>query len=140
MTDDNGPALAETRAKHTPGPWTCKDVVGAGLQIWASVNLGKTMYSEGLQPIYRIGIKPQLVVGDDGIAAAQMCYEDWRQFPSVNFTEMQKANARLIAASPELLGMVKSLLMCVSAHGLEPFCNATATAARELIAKAEGTI
>ena len=103
--------------KHTSGPWEAKKVSGAGLQIWATVDLGPSEHEGAdrvsgplLQPIYRVEIKPSLVVGDDGKAYAMLSYEDWRQFPSIRFKEMQEANARLIAAAPDLLSALEELV------------------------------
>ena len=96
-------------SKHTEGPWELRDVVGSGLEIWARVDLGKSRCEQTdlatgpyLQPIYEVSIEPQLRVGKDGTVEAHICYESWRQFPSINFQEMQRANAKLITASPEM--------------------------------------
>jgi len=97
--------------KHTPGPWEAKDVPAAGIEIFAKVDIGKEDMSSGvLQPIYNVSLKPSLQVGENGIVNLMISYESWRQFPSINFQEMQRANARLIAAAPELLETCKQIL------------------------------
>jgi len=121
--------------KHTPGPWEVRDVAGAGLQVWGNVDLGGDEFREGLQPIYVVHVRPQLMVGNDGKAHAQICYEDWRQFPSLDWNEMQAANARLIAAAPDLLEACKAMLGHVG--GSVDFCDAMAMI-RAAISKAEG--
>lgn len=103
-------------SKHTPGPWKVEDHAGVGLEIFATVNLGPEQCEASasttpsgplLQPIYNVPLRPEIKVGDDGIAYVKLAYEDWRQFPSIAFKKMQKANAYLIAAAPELLELIQ---------------------------------
>jgi hypothetical protein len=98
-----------SEAKHTPGPWMAEDQPGSGICIKAKVDLGKDNYDGGLQTIYHVPIKPCLFICDDGGVMAQLSYEGWRQFPSKNFQEMQRANALLIASAPDLLDTVHDL-------------------------------
>lgn len=107
--------MSDTAAqpRFTPGPWEARDEKGAGLQILAVADIGSSLDSAGsrqvLQPLYKVSIKPTLSVGDDGRVHMLLSYEDWRQFPTVNFKEMQRANARLIASAPELFEALSAL-------------------------------
>ncbi len=87
--------------KYTKGKWTIKNIPSHGLEIYAEVNMGTDEHGGVLQPIYNVDIKPHLKVGEDGKAFLMIAYESWRQFPSINFQEMQEANAQLIAAAPD---------------------------------------
>ena len=95
--------------KHTPGPWQTRENVGAGIEILADVEVGGTPTGENIQPIYQVDVRPMLSVGEDGRVTAMLTYESWRQFPSVDFQAMQRANARLIASAPDLLAVLRSL-------------------------------
>ena len=89
---------------HTKGQWEIQNIPSHGLEICAKVDIGKEDMSGGvLQPIYAVSLKPSLSVDDNGAVTMMVCYESWRQFPSINFKEMQEDNAHLIAAAPELL-------------------------------------
>ena len=124
-------------SEHTPGPWTIRGIQSSGLSIMAHVEIGKEDMSGGqLQPIYEVSIKPHLQIGDDGRVHMDLTYESWRQFPSIDFQEMQKANARLIAASPDLLAACRAALEdCQSDDWAESGLGKQLQAA---IAKAEG--
>lgn len=95
--------------KFTKGPWEAKDIPSAGWQIYAEVDLGKDERRGVIQPIYNVNVKPMLFVNNEGTVTAVIAYEDWRQFPSINFQEMQAANSRLIAAAPRLYNALKKL-------------------------------
>ena len=78
-------------AKHTPGPWRCRESVGAGIQLMGVIpfqaNCAEfTLGKDTEQPIF-------VLVG----------YEPWMQFPPKEWNEMQAANALLIEAAPKLL-------------------------------------
>ncbi len=83
--------------KRTPGPWAWKDVAGAGLEIYGPVHLAEGVVLPKGVPPERINIcgltHPQTI---------QIAYERWVQFAPEGWDEMQKANAALIAAAPEL--------------------------------------
>lgn len=96
--------------KITPGDWEFKDVAGVGFEIWASVNIGTDATGKNLQPIYEGRCAPTLHIKEDGSVIALIAYESWRQFPSVNFKEMQMANGIAIAALPDCLEALKDLL------------------------------
>lgn len=97
-------------SNFTKGQWTVKDVDSAGLEIFTEVNLWKDENGGVLQPIYNVGIRPSLMVDKNGKVTMMIAYESWRQFPSINFQEMQKANANLIAASPNMYKALKALV------------------------------
>lgn len=100
---------------HTPGPWQFRETKGAGIEIWAPVNLGPSIESSTgeligpvLQPVYEAFIKPRLTVEADGRVYCQISYESWRQFPTIKFDEMQRANGHLIACAPDLLDALET--------------------------------
>lgn len=95
--------IDEILEKATPGPWELRDLPSHGIEIWAPVNIGGKPGQETIQPIYDLSVKPQLRVLDDGTTEMIIAYESWRQFPSPNFQEMQKANARLIICAHSIL-------------------------------------
>lgn len=105
--------MPETKKKieHTPGPWEARFNSSQGWTIWASVNLGRDENNGVIQPIYEVGLKPQLMVNPNGTVSASLSYDSWRQFPSVKFDEMQAANASLISAAPDLLAACQSIAM-----------------------------
>ena len=102
--------MSET--KWTPGPWSYKDVAGAGLEIYGLVHLAKAVELPLGIPLVPINIggmtQPQNV---------QIAYERWVQFEPKGWHEMQEANIRLMAAAPVLYeALEKMLLSCPSEH------------------------
>lgn len=98
--------MEKTKVGHTPGPWSYKDTAGAGLEIFgyvgqmAAVELPFPLPPD--QPMMFLGLTlPQQV---------QIAYERWVQFEPNGWHEMQEANAKLIAAAPELLAACKAAL------------------------------
>ena len=103
---------AAPAAKHTPGPWTDKNRAYDGMIT---------------------GIDSE---DDDDIVIAK-CYDDTEGPNNISTAEM-KANARLIAAAPELLAALERVLEC---HRLKISLDTNAGAveqARAAIAKAKG--
>jgi hypothetical protein len=45
-----------------------------------------------------------------------IAYEQWVQFPSAEFSAMQQANGRLIAAAPALLDACKAFLQAIDSN------------------------
>lgn len=87
--------------KITPGKWETKErFKGSHIEIWSTVNLGLDENSMPPQPIYEVSIKPSFQMGEDGKVYLMISYESFRQFSSVNFKEMQRANSELIAHAP----------------------------------------
>ena len=143
---------------HTPGPWEVRPTRADTQEVFAAVNIGTDEEGGILQPIYDISLHPSLMVGrDDGLVYAMLTYESYRQFPSVDFKEMQRANARLIAAAPDLLEAAKAAVEYDKAirscaddpDKMSSHCTADGddldtlyfrwmTASRAAIAKAEG--
>lgn len=97
-------------SKHTPGPW-----------ISASTGSQMKSYSQPFGVI-RLNSR-QLVAG---------CFGDVE-----GGEDQAKANARLIALAPELLGHLKKVIANHSANSQTIFCG-TCSEARVLIQKAEG--
>lgn len=121
---------------HTKGKWEAKDIPSHGWEIFAEVNMGKDENGGVVQPIYNVDIKPYIRVGDDGIAYVMIAYESWRQFPSVNFKEMQEANAHLIAASPVMLQALVEVESYLENRHPESYRQLEIV--REALAKAKG--
>lgn len=84
-------------AKHTPGPWIAEDCIGAGWKIKGVI----PFEAECVE--YRMKAAEQMIF-------EMVAYERWVQFEPQNWKDMQAANARLIAAAPDLLEAVEKLL------------------------------
>lgn len=98
---------------HTPGPWE--------VDYHSTIGHIKALLNPG-------DFKTPTVARFDAELVAHSLSEEERY-----------ANAHLIAAAPELLGMVKSLLACLEQPGANGVDGGTTRAvARQLIAKAEG--
>lgn len=69
-------------AKHTPGPWEWENVPGAGIQVRGPYK-----------------------------GSTRLLFSDiWRQFAEREWDAEMEANARLIAAAPELLEALQGVL------------------------------
>ena len=125
--------------KHTRGPWEVRTRHEYAHEIFAAVNIGTDEEGGVLQPIYDISLRPSLMVGrEDGLVYAMLTYDSDRQFPSIDFREMQKANAYLIAAAPDLLEAAKLAFECVGYVTDGEQTRVVCEALRAAIAKAEG--
>lgn len=74
-------------SKHTPGPWAISNAYGGGTAIWISSKSGAPMVLQG----------------------AQCLRSDTAKYEQISVDQLQ-ANARLIAATPELLGALQVML------------------------------
>jgi len=102
--------------QHTPGPWKVKQSQGATLRLFGG---------------------PHIQAGRRTIA--------WPDFPSVSENDTSEANARLIAAAPDLLAALKALFQhCAMVHNKwgdndnQREADASIAYARLAITKAEG--
>jgi hypothetical protein len=118
---------------HTPGPWRAVDTPSVGWEIKAEVKGYR-----GTPTIWHGH-------GGGGDRSATLAYEPWVQFPPKELQEMFAANARLIAASPELLEALKKTWCAAISddHAIGDGSAAASTCtvcadARAAIAKAEG--
>ncbi len=131
--------MSTEKTLFTPGPWVLSENTNSGCAIEASVAIGVSRIEqeqaaqkgENIQPIYHVDIKPLLSVNEDGGVTVQLVYESWRQFPSVDFKKMQKANCDLMLQSPAMYKMLEKL----EKHHLDESC---ATAVHNLLAAARG--
>ena len=112
--------------KHTPGPWKWADNPGSGIEIYGKVPFKSDCAEFVLKADYQ-----------------RLFSAIWIQFEPREWTEMQIANARLIACAPELLQALESLVerfeKAVVLSGTDKeFARIATTAERALIAKARG--
>ncbi len=88
-------------AAHTPGPWTAKNISGAGWGVWADL---RPALGEKFSKDFPLN-------GSEALSTQkiQVAYETWVQFPSEAFNAMQSANMALMAAAPDLLEALKAV-------------------------------
>lgn len=128
-----------SNAKHTPGPWRIGGAHGECIQApMPSFNFIEFTTKPGYQTILdcresymTIGVQP------------------WIRFEPNAFSEMQEANARLIAAAPEMLAALEEATGMIASEWCRlPYdsthdcgdANCTATKFSRLIAKAKGGV
>jgi len=113
-------------SKHTPGPWSYKNTPSAGLEIYGDVGaLLDDAFADSLMIWGFTKQEPKFLIS----------FERWVQFPKSEWDEMQKANAHLVAAAPELLEALEEM---VSVAESQKWNNAEFHTARAVIAKANG--
>ena len=95
-------------AKHTPGPWSISPPMGTGIEPWFWVSASRTLHL-------------QVSACDDGYVLGE-----------------NEANARLIAAAPELLEDGQKLLNCLDGNATLSELNEAADKLKQTIAKARG--
>lgn len=119
-------ALAETKAIHTPGPWDVDDV-----RVFAPAFDSKVAVKDkdGKEVEHGQGMIALVYTPTAAVLSAGCSYD-----------EMHDANARLIAAAPELLTALRDLCDAIPDATVthDPPLEAWIKQAREVIAKAEG--
>ncbi len=115
--------------KGTPGPWAAENRPGAGWEVRGILPTGfqfdATYCKADGSAAFQIWVltSPQSIL---------ISCERWVQFETKSWEEMQEANARLIAASPDLLEACKAIIDHPLVHATDP----AAILARNAIAKA----
>ena len=82
------------KVKHTPGPWKVVNNESAGVQIHAKVEY-----------THRPGVYVPIFIAP------------WRQFTTKEYDEKELANARLVAAAPDMYKVLQKLTNLISEIG-----------------------
>ncbi len=85
---------------HTPGPWIAVNTPSVGWEIKAAVK-----GYDGTPTIWHGR-------GGGFGGGPTLAYEPWVQFPPKELQEMFAANARLIAAAPDMKEAIKKFISC----------------------------
>jgi hypothetical protein len=104
--------MNEVQHKHSPGPWTWRDAAGAGLQISATLPEGFKFDAthrgaDGKTSFMTWTLRESYTF--------QIADERWVQFTTGPWAEMQKANAALISAAPDMLASLRALIAVADA-------------------------
>lgn len=108
--------MPDNKQSFTPGPWEAVDRPGAG---WGVRRKHERPGYTGLAPI---------------------CSMAWFQFaiPGIIDDEISGANAKLIAAAPELLEYAEAVLSLLESQGVDTGMGGPPSDLRDAIAKAKG--
>lgn len=98
---------------HTPGPWQWRDISGAGIQIYGPVpfkaNCVEFTLKASEQRLFEMADLQSGATARSREGYPMLAYETWLQFAPKEWEEMQRANAALIAASPDLLAALQDM-------------------------------
>jgi hypothetical protein len=126
---------SKTKAQHTPGPWKVSDKMMTDELVCRHDTLGAWVYS--CRYIEGAGKLLATAQSDEPIGAGRK-----GGHPQVESRDEMLANARLIAAAPDLLDALKGLFEhCVMVRrvwGDQKEADAAIAAGKAAIAKAEG--
>ena len=109
------------KTKFTPGPWKVVGPDASGIRIQACVPDEATDFVE-----FKLRSDIPTTIFSDV----------WRQFPSKEWDQMQKANASLIAAAPEMYTELERCLTLISDK--HPYKDEIIKRVEKLLAKARG--
>ena len=122
-------------ARFTKGPLTVVENQGGSLTIHGVVSDRVPNPSE----LFTVPTKRELTFGidDDGKLCVHIAYDRWVQFPETNpfgvdWNEMQRANAYLFAAAPDLYDALSRIMHYANTGA------AVCDRARAVLAKARG--
>lgn len=143
-----------TRQGHTPGPWIAENIPSAGIQIKARLPFHPYVEADNatspwkLAPDKAYGLfhmtptagSVSFSVNKAGEIWAMLSYEEWVQFPSADWHAMQMANARLIAAAPDLLRLLKAATQYIAKCGADHEGEYMGNTARRLLSRINDTL